>query len=331
MAIIPVRCSSFRATAWMWRLVMLVPLLAACSSAVGTGTVAPAASVLPAVTPEAVSDAETATPDAAREDDLAALSDEFDDAHTLGNWQDHAAVEGWPNWIETADVNTTSAGHLYLVPRSSGWYQDYRGVFLFKEVTGDFDVTTRIQATGKDTPIPQRPFSLSGLMVRAPRQVTMETWEPGHENWLFITTGYGDNAPERKGKPQIETKTTKNSKSTLILRLSQTGWVDLRIVRVGTTFLMLYRWEGQSWAISQRYERPDLPQTLQVGLNAYSSWSGSEDDALAFNRTADPVLGDLVVRSDYVRFRRPQLRDAVTAQQETDDITNSEWLEFIGE
>ena len=52
--------------------------------------------------------------------DLAALSDEFDDPRSLASWKELAQVEGFPNWIEQLDVNATSPGELYLVPRQSG-------------------------------------------------------------------------------------------------------------------------------------------------------------------------------------------------------------------
>lgn len=300
---------------------LILLLLTACGSAIPTVAVAPQ----PAPTAEPPQPTPTA-----KIDDLLALSDEFDDPGTLRNWQDHATVEGWPSWIEAVDVDTTSSGHLFLIPLSSGWYQDYRGVFLFKTVTGDFDVTTRVQATGKQSELPKRAFSLSGLMVRQPRQVTMETWTPGHENWLFITTGFGDHHPQRAGKPQIETKTTVNSRSTLVLRLSRSGWVDLRAVRVGQTFLMLYRFPGDAWQISQIYQRPDLPPTLQVGLNAYSS-NGTSGDVVAFNRTARPEPGDLIVRSDYIRFRRPSLSQDLKAELAAQELKREQWLQLIGE
>ncbi len=41
--------------------------------------------------------------------------------------------------------------------------------------------------------------------------------------------------------------------------------------RIGVTFLGLYRSESEGWQLSKCFTRPDLPETLQVGLNAYSS------------------------------------------------------------
>ena len=270
---------------------------------------------------------------AAPTDDLAALSDEFDNAATLRRWQDHAVVEGWPSMTDRVDINTTAPGHLYLVPRTSTWFEDYHGVYLFKTVTGDFDVTTRIQATGKTTDLPQRTFSLTGLMVRAPRNVTPETWTPGGENWVFITTGYGDNAPGRAGKPQIETKTTQNSRSHLTLIRSQSGWVYLRVVRVSSAFLMLYSFDGQEWYLSQRFTRPDMPATVQVGLNAYTNWESMPGDAGTANLEGVPnpaFPADLVVHSDYVHFQRPRIDTSGVARANLGTLSNDDWRALLG-
>ena len=267
-------------------------------------------------------------------DDIASFSDEFDDASSLASWRDHSTVEGWPSQVDQLDVDTTTPGALHLVPLTSAWFADFRGVFLFKEITGDFIVTTRIKATGKQSDVPTRDYSFAGLMVRAPRDVTMETWQPNAENWLFITTGYGERA---QGKPQLEVKTTRNSASELRLLPSRTGWVELRVVRVGSRFVTLSRFEGEEWTIRARYQRADLPETVQVGLNAYTDWQAVHIDAAEFNRTllkGGDTNPDLIVSSDYVRFRRPEVPDALRARMESTSITAQpnaeEWLTIAG-
>jgi hypothetical protein len=315
-------------------------LLLLCCLIILAGCGAPAdasgGTLAPTPVPSPPTPAPPTAPPASKEapqDDLAPLSDEFDNAQSLTQWRNLATVNGYPNQIETVDVNTTSPGQLFVAPYTSTWFEDYRGVYLYKEVTGDFDVTTRIQATGKHGPIPDRTFSLAGLMARAPRDITMDTWVPGHENWVFITTGYGDNEPRRAGKQQIETKTTVNSHSVLELVPVTTGWVDLRVVRIGPTFLMLYRPDGGAWILSKRYTRTDLPPTLEVGLNAYTNWEAIDGDAATFNRTLvtkPRFTADLQVHSDYIRFRRPQVADSVRARIAGEGLNNAEWLQAIG-
>lgn len=322
----------------------LLLLLAACGSGMAAGNGAPAVTrtVSPAALNPCLAQA-TSTPaapvpvsasSAPTSDDLSALSDEFNDGSSLTSWTNLSTVEGWPNQVQKMDVNATSPGTLYLVPYTSTWFEEYHGVFLFKEVTGDFMVTTHIRANGKHSAVPTSAFSLSGIMARAPRDgLTPDSWTPGHENWVFITTGVGHAVD---GAPQIETKTTVNSVSDLRLIPSSTNWLDLRVVRVGQTFVMLYRLPGESWTLSRCFDRPDLPQRLQVGLNAYTDWdrinSQYFNNEVAFNRTlltGPDTHPDLIVRDDYVRFSRPPVPDVVKAQIASGALALTAWLPFV--
>jgi hypothetical protein len=276
----------------------------------------------------------TAAAPAPAQDDLTPLSDEFNNAASLASWKNLSTVEGWPSQIEKMDVNATSPGALYLVPYTSTWFDDYHGVFLYKEVTGDFMVTTHIKATGKHSAVPTSAYSLSGIMVRAPRDgLTPATWQSGHENWVFITTGIGQAGFH---EPQIETKTTVNSLSDLRLIPSAADWIDLRVVRVGQTFVMLYRLPGASWQLSRCFDRPDMAERLQVGLNAYSDWNTIDSqfhgDGGAFNRTllkGPETHPDLIMRDDYIRFSRSPVPDAVKAQIVHGGLALAAWLPFV--
>ncbi len=252
-------------------------------------------------------------------DQVRALSDEFDSAASLAGWTSHAAAEGWGEMIRTVDVGRTQAGALYVEPGVSGWYADFRGGFLFKEVTGDFSVTTRVHARGKDAALPRTTWSLAGLMVREPRRTTAATWEPRAENWLFATTGIA----AQPGLPVVETKTTVNGRSALTLHPVPAGPMELRIVRSRADFLVFFRPEGAAeWTLHERFFRPDLPATLQVGVNAYSGWDLVPElwnDAAAFNRTVHGDLStDLAAVFDYVRFDQPRLPEALRGARLSD-------------
>ncbi len=266
------------------------------------------------------------TKPAIQTDDLAALGDNFGDPATLAEWTELSAAEGNTNWVETLDIATSQPGELYLVPYASGWFEDWRGVFLHKNVTGDFDATMKIKVSGKNAEVPELLYSFAGLMARAPRGGGIEAWEPKKENWLFITTGFSEpaNGPL---VPHLESKTTKDSVSDLRIIRSQTGWLELRVVRLGAHFYTLYRFEGEPWYFSRKYERADLPDTLQVGLTAYTNWGavnvdkykdpGDSSSAPQAGRfLVDPEVspGDLVVRVDYVHFARPRLPEALRAK-----------------
>jgi hypothetical protein len=139
-------------------------------------------------------------------------------------------------------------------------------------------------------------------MVRAPRAVTPADWTPGGENWLFITTGVADDV----SAPVFETKTTVASRSRLRLHPAKAGWVELRIARTGATFVLASRYDGEGWVERARFERADLPATVQVGLNAYTDWYSARplhNDPRAFNtRVIKDGRPDLAFRVDWVRF-----------------------------
>jgi hypothetical protein len=155
-------------------------------------------------------------------------------------------------------------------------------------------------------------------MSRTPRNITMNSWPPHGENWLFIATGFGKGGIDGL---QFETKTTTSSASDLWLTPSQADWVNLRILRVGEGFLMLYQFTGGPWTLSRRFDRPDPPQMLQVGVHAYSDWntitSQEPDDPEGLNRAMLTGLDThpcLIARADYVRFQRPVFSDALKAR-----------------
>lgn len=271
----------------------------------------------------------------AQTDDLQGLSDEFTDEKSLANWKQFHEAEGWMTMTKTLDVNKTGAGNLYFEPTVSGWYEDFHGAFLFKEVTGDFLATTRLKVSGKTGELPTALWSLAGLMVREARPgVTKDSWNPHGENWLFFTTGIAEPA----GQPVFETKSTANSRSNLKLRPAKTGWVELGIARVRSAFIMLYRYDGETkWTVQERFHRRDMKRTVQVGINAYSDWYSAREfhnAPLKFNTIAvKDGKADLVVHVDYVRFRRLPVK--ISPRSDAGELTdfslnNDELLKTLG-
>ena len=273
------------------------------------------------------------------DDDLAPLSDEFEDAATLADWQRNYLVEGWTgaDKLEVWDIDTSRSGHMRLVPYASSWYQPYTGAYAFKNVTGDFVATMRMHAARRNGQ-PGRPtstYSLGGIMVRTPRGFTNAApnpdpgpgvvlpwppigyttpWTPNSENYIFLSYGYADaaiwgNVPNTWYN---EVKTTINGVSTLYATQSgipaDTDLVTLQVVRSGNVFVVLRRHgEGGQWIIENRFTRNDMPATLQVGITTYTDWpSASAQDAFHHNRTVNTGGNpDLVADADSLRLRRP--------------------------
>ena len=239
---------------------------------------------------------------AATADDLTALSTNFETADVLSDWSEHAPDGFAPKWLPPRIQD----GVLVLEPVTGGWFEDLQGGHLYRRVDGNFIVTTRIRVTGTDAELPQTLFSLAGLFVRAPREISATDWAPGGENWLFFSIG--TSAPA--GSPQFEIKTTTNSLSTLKILPSPTGWIELRIARHGELFTLLHRADGVSdWTVIDQIIRPDLPQILNVGLTAYSDWETVAPiypDVMRININGTPENNaDLLAYVDRITFRRP--------------------------
>lgn len=248
--------------------------------------------------------------------DISTLSDEFSSPATLSQWTRFDASEGWPDMTKRREIRE---GKLVIEPWTSGWYAEFHAPFLYKEVTDDFVVTARVQVRGKNSALPEEPWSLAGLMVREARPDSGKTWQPRGENWLFLTTGIAFDP----GKPVFETKTTVKSRSQLKLAPARAGWVDLRIVRVGANFILLSRYDGEAWQVRERFVRTDLPRTVQAGLNAYTGWNSAQDlqnDPQRFNTSVlKDRRADAILEVDWVRFSRPAVPQGTTIDASTTD------------
>ena len=250
---------------------------------------------------------------------------EFNEQEMPQSWQWLHETEGWPNKVKNHSVEN---GVLIIEPGTSGWFADKNAPFLFTLVKGDFDVRARVLASGLHNRLPETVWSLGGLMVRVPKNTNKDEWKPKEENWLFLTTGVA----EETGKRVVETKYTINSKSNLKLRDVEDGWITLRIVRVGNSFILLTKLdEDKSWTVRDRYYIADLPPVLQVGINAYTNsmavppqilWG----DPFAFNNQTFDELGkpDFRLLVDYITCQPA----AVSFKSEN---PGSQWLKNVYE
>jgi len=235
-----------------------------------------------------------------------AISDEFNGTVLSPDWQIFHARFGWPNKLKALSVGNTTRGALHLEPYHSAWVRDLNAPFVFKTIQGDFDVRARVRMRGKDGSLPGGTWSLGGLMARVPNGLTAATWEPRRENWHFITTGVG----HEPAKPMIETKSTYNSYSSLRLRPAPTGWLELRLVRVGMALFAFARAEGETrWQLSDRFYRMERSPYMQVGLITYTTSPDvppSPENAEVENRAVNTVAKvDALFEVDWVRGRRP--------------------------
>ncbi|MEM9051388.1 MAG: hypothetical protein AAGC47_04975 [Bacteroidota bacterium] len=226
------------------------------------------------------------------------ISFDFNTKGELDSWNRFYQVEGWPDMMKSIRIED---GKLILEPYTCGWYADYHAPFLYHEVEGDFEVTTKVEIKGVHGERPESAWSLSGLMIRAPRNDNSHTWKPGGENWLFLTTGIANDLDQ----PVFETKTTINSKSALRLHPNKMEPVELKIRRAGNEFVLSYRYPSEEWKEIERFHHPHMPRTVQAGINAYTDFYGASDelrsDYKKYNMTVLDVNPDL--RAEYEYFR----------------------------
>jgi len=284
---------------------------------------------------------------AAEAQGIACLSDEFDAASTLSNWTRIEEAESWPNDpLQTWNINTATPGAMTMIPHTVTWYQNYRGPLVFKSVTGDFAITSSVRATARDgVSVPSAQFSLAGLMLRTPRAITPATWTAGGENYVFLSTGYGNANPARF---QYEVKTTIDSDSQLVLSDAPGAESVLQIVRIGAHIICLRQPLGGPWIVHARYRRDDMPATVQAGLVSYTDWQKvSIFDPFVHNTsTLRPPLApgvvdpnpfvpfnpDLRAEFGYARFAVPVVPALLVGADLSDPaaVSDAELLTFLG-
>jgi hypothetical protein len=221
-------------------------------------------------------------------DDLAALSDDFENAATLSGWTLLHQELGLPAPHEILDIDTTAPGKLVIVPLVSAWYQDDMATFMYKEITGDFLVEVDAAAYQKGTAngAPTQIYNSAGMLVRDPAS-TLPL-----QSWLMYNIGY------QEAFIGVEGKATVASQSELILIPTNGVYTArLRLCRLGNTVHMLRRLPGDpAWTETHTFPETfdqtpafTLPQTVQVGLidNAYT-------------------VAGVRAEFEYIQFSRPQ-------------------------
>jgi hypothetical protein len=205
-------------------------------------------------------------------------------------------------------------------------------VLLYKLVEGDFVVTTHVRATNRDGNGPPRSvFSLAGIMVRTPREVTPQTWRPGGENYIFLSLG----AAREPGRFAFEVKTTENSRSALEISPAPGPEALIQVARIGADFVLLRQEGNGPWTVHRRYRRPDMPRRLQVGFTVYTDFSTASQLPPLEHNTQVIAGGnpDLAAQFDYLHFRRPQVPDELRGRAVSDprSVVDDQLLSFLGD
>lgn len=159
------------------------------------------------------------------------------------------------------DIEDGPEGLTLTLIRRALWFQDQRGVLIWMPVTGNFVITADVATSrASDPSLPPGAdgrVELAGVMARA---------DGIRENYVFIVVG-----SDADGR-SVETKSTTDNASAFDGPAWDSGSASLMLCRNESTFLLAKRPIASDlpWIPATAYERPDLPETLQVGLNIYS-------------------------------------------------------------
>ncbi len=177
-----------------------------------------------------------------------------------------STVTGWQYINRNFFVTTQRNDSISIIPvMKCLWEDEETGGFLYKEISGDFTITSKIKLVKNSNAdeMPDRGFQQAGIMIRG--------YDTVKENYLLLTTGTGGN-PNSK----IFFKRTIDSKSKTVVDKVDTmnGW--LRMQRKGKTVTAFFKEENSAtWNKVGAYETGWLSDKLQLGVAVYASFSGS--------------------------------------------------------
>jgi hypothetical protein len=160
------------------------------------------------------------------------------------------------------DIKSENGSLIVTLKRRALWFMEQRGVLVYKSIDGNFKITADVH-TAKHSDPTQPPggngsVQLGGLMAR--------NGNGGQENYVFIVVGADSDGLS------VETKNTMESLSKYNGPAWDSADAGLRLCRFGKTFNLYKRHvnTNETWTLAASFDRPDLPDSLQVGLNIYT-------------------------------------------------------------
>ncbi len=155
------------------------------------------------------------------------------------------------------------------VLKESVWWKNWRGPMLYSYVKGDVDVQITVNAHKASNPecSLDRAYQFGGIILRDP----LSNHSMSSENYVFNVVGH------RGGNGfQVETKSTMHGWSIVQGHDWKNGNGELRIRREGSTFeLFARKIDTNNWDQLAIFNRPDLPEVLEIGIIAYAYDHGS--------------------------------------------------------
>ena len=168
-------------------------------------------------------------------------------------------------WMHPESIGVDAGPDAYSVfaTAESVWFLNDQGPMVYRHLAGDATVAASVRARKHTDPsaAPDMEWQFAGIMLRDPAG---GAWM-ARENYVFNVIGFCC------GELQIETKSTVNGKSFIHSKKWEGGDADLSIERNGAKFVLRARRDASDpWQELVTYDRPDLPERLQVGLIVYA-------------------------------------------------------------
>lgn len=190
------------------------------------------------------------------------------------SFEGNALSAAWSIYNAASMQRSVSGGALHMQPGTGTpiWFNDTEGGLIYRVVSGDFTVTATVRVESPSQPglPPPAQWRLGGVLVRNPNSA------PGNRNSVHLAFGAGSNVVPIA----VEDKNTISSASTFLLTPVTNTAGRLRIRRVGSVFSLYYSalpggagGAATPWQLVRTYDRPDLPNTLHLGVMSYAASS----------------------------------------------------------
>lgn len=185
-------------------------------------------------------------------------------------------------------IKTNTGSTLQLDLKANAlWYNTSESAHVYRMVTGNFTLTATVSAVKRtnNAQATECTVCLGGLMARNPNA------SPEDQDYVHLVSGVtpGGHGAEIKSTTNSNSVYQPTGQNQLPFTDAQTSH-SLKIVRAGNTFTLSKKSTADSdWVLLGEYNRPDLPATLAVGVNIYTSING-------------PAVADLSVRYENIQI-----------------------------
>jgi len=216
-------------------------------------------------------------------------------------------IEGWRRldrpgtWPSSLGDARVGSGLLLLRPAispGSKALQELPGLFLYRDIEGDFEVTARVRIGGATGAIAEGENLQVGVLGRLPRATSAADWNLDREVWRSTSAGFLKFASGSLVEAALVSARGEVRQPHVDAIPRRSGWIELRLVRQGDRFTSAMRQEGETEWTPMRTLASASGPAMQVGVFAQGSRGGSSENP-------QTSLSSTAIEVDWVRIARP--------------------------